>query len=76
MDKHDDTNTCVAYNDLESVEKRWSISQTAELKVAGVVFGNITISPGAEKHFFYVANKGVAQVLHRIHHHPAIDCIT
>lgn len=45
------------YNNLESVEQRWSVGQTAKLKVAGVIFGDVSICAGAEKHFLYVADK-------------------
>lgn len=70
-----DENKIVAYNYFKSVEQGWSIGQAAEFKVAGVVFWNVSIRSSAQKHFLYVTNKWVSQVLHWIHHHSAINCI-
>lgn len=75
MEKQAEIITCAAYNYLESVEKRLSVSQTAKLVVAGIIFRDVSISSGTQKHFFYAANKGVTQVLHWIHHHSAINGI-
>ena len=74
--QHNERCTSVTYDDLESVENGRSVGQTAKLKVAGAVFGDVSIRSGAEENFLYVTNEGVAQVLHRIHHHSAVDRIS
>lgn len=66
----------VTYNDLKSVEQGRSISQAAKLKVARTIFWDVTIGSSAEEHFLYITHEGVAQVLHRVHHHSAINDIT
>ena len=63
------------YDDLESIEQRGSISQTAILVVVGVVLGHVSIRASAQEHLLYVTDKGISQVLDWIHHHSAIDHI-
>lgn len=63
-----------SYQDLESVQKRGGICQAAILPVGGVVLWNVTICPSAEEDFLNATGEGVAQVLHRVHHHTAVDC--
>jgi hypothetical protein len=64
------------YNDFESVKQRWSISQTAVLIVVGVVLGHVSIRAGAQEHLLYVTDKGIPQILDRVHHHSAIYHVT
>lgn len=63
-----------SYQDLESVQKRGGICQAAILLVGGVVLWNVTICPSTEEDLLNATGEGVAQVLHRVHHHTAIDC--
>lgn len=62
-----------SYQYLKSVEQRGGIGQAAELLIGGVIFGNVAVGSGAQEHFLNAARERVAQVLHRVHHHAAVD---
>lgn len=73
-DRKQESTLTASYQDLESVQKRGGVCQAAILLVGGVVLWNVTIRPGAQEDFLNATGEGVAQVLHRVHHHTAVDC--
>lgn len=64
------------HNNLESIQQRRGVGQAAKFKLGGVILWYIAISTSAEEHLFNATIERVSQVLHRIHHHTAINCIT
>ena len=63
------------YDNLEPVQKRGRICQAAKLKLGRVVLWHVSIRAGAEVHLLDVAEERVAQVLHGVDKHTAIDGI-
>ncbi len=64
------------HKNLESIEQWRGVSQAAKFKLGRVVLWYISISASAEEHLLYATEERVSQVLHRVHHHTAIDRIT
>lgn len=61
------------YQDLESIEQGWSISQASILFIGRIVLWHVAVCASTKEHFLYAAGERVTQVLHWVHHHTTID---
>lgn len=68
--------TQYTHKKLESIKQWWRVSQAAKFKLGWIILWYISISTSAEEHLLYTTEERVSQVLHRVHHHTTIDCIT
>lgn len=64
------------YHNLKPVQKGWRISKAPIFSVGWIIFGYISISSCAQENLLDATVEGITQILHWIHHHPAIYDIT